>query len=356
VLEAIKELRPLARTLRKNRNAVGSLEINTPQIKCILGKDGKVAEIKKGEAKEAYQLIEECMLLANVVVARKLKAAEWPAIHRIHEAPDEDQWGQMGAELQALGVDALPQNRFDINAVLAKIEGTPLQYSASLAILRNLKRAGYSAEASEHFGLAFDDYVHFTSPIRRYPDLVIHRLLGALEHNEKQPYRAKDIAGIAGQCTRTEQEADAAEKESIALRRAEYYRDLLYKGETGPYKACIIKVLGKGLLIELPATLQRGLVAFSSITDDRYEINANKTQATGQRGKKVFKIGDEIDVELVKVDLARNFVDFHITGQEQFIAKKMKSPARHKKYKKQAVSFTGGGKHGSTRKKRRKRK
>ncbi len=356
VLEAINELRPLARTLRKNRHEVGSLEINTPQIKCILGKDGKVAEIKKGEAKEAYQLIEECMLLANVVVARKLKAAEWPAIHRIHEAPDEDQWGKMGIELQALGVDALPQNRFDINAVLAKIEGTPLQYSASLAILRNLKRAGYAAEASEHFGLAFDDYVHFTSPIRRYPDLVIHRLLGALEHGEKMPYRPKDVVGIAGQCTRTEQEADAAEKESIALRRAEYYRDLLYKGEIGPYKACIIKVLGKGLLIELPATLQRGLVAFSSITDDRYEINANKTQATGQRGKKVFKIGDEIDVELVKVDLARNFVDFNITGQEQFIAKKMKSPARHKKYKKQAVSFTGGGKHGPTRKKRRKRK
>ncbi len=356
VIEAINELRPLARTLRKNRHEVGSLEINTPQIKCMLGKDGKVAEIKKGEAKEAYQLIEECMLLANVVVARKLKAAEWPAIHRIHEAPDEDQWAKMGVELQALGVDALPKNRFDINAVLAKISGTPLEYSASLAILRNLKRAGYSAEDSEHFGLAFDDYVHFTSPIRRYPDLVIHRLLGALEHGEKMPYRAKDVAGIAGQCTRTEKEADAAEKESIALRRAEYYRDLLQKGETGPYKACIIKVLGKGLLIELPATLQRGLITFSSITDDRYEINANKTQATGQRGKKVFKIGDEIDVELVKVDLARNFVDFHITGQEQFIAKKMKSPARHKKYKKQAVSFTGGGKHGSTKKKRRKRK
>jgi len=356
VIEAIKELRPLARTLRKNRAEAGSLEINTPQIKCMLGKDGKVAEIKKGEAKEAYQLVEECMLLANVVVARKLKAAEWPAIHRIHEAPDEDQWGQMGAELQALGIDALPATRTDINAVLAKIEGTPLQYSASLAILRNLKRAGYSAEDSEHFGLAFDDYVHFTSPIRRYPDLVIHRLLSALEKSEKQPYRANDLIGIAAQCTRTETEADAAEKESIALRRAEYYRDLLHKGETGPYKACIIKVLGKGVLIELPATLQRGLVAFSSITDDRYEVNADKTQATGERWKKVLKIGDELDVDLMKVDLARNFVDFQITGQEEFRAKKMKSPARHKKYKKQAVSFTGGGKHGSKPKKRRKRK
>ena len=329
VIEALKELRPLARTLRANRNAVGSLEINTPQIKCILGEDGKVASIKKGEAKEAYQLIEECMLLANVVVARKLKAAQWPAVHRIHEAPDEDQWGQMGAELQALGVDALPATRGDINAVLEKIEGTPLEYSASLAILRNLKRAGYSAEASEHFGLAFDDYVHFTSPIRRYPDLVIHRLLTALEQSGKQPYRVNDLEGIAAQCTRTEEEADKAEKESIALRRAEYYRDLLYKGETGPYKACIIKLLGKGLLIELPATLQRGLVAFSSITDDRYEVNANKTQATGQRWNKVFKIGDELDVDLVKVDLARNFVDFRISGQEELVAKKKGQPTRH---------------------------
>ncbi len=356
VIEALKELRPLTRALRASRAEAGSLEINTPQIKCILGKDGKVVEIKKGEAKEAYQLIEECMLLANVAVARKLKAAEWPAIHRIHEAPDEDQWGQMGAELQALGVDALPATRTDINAVLAKIAGTPLEYSASLAILRNLKRAGYSADPGEHFGLAFDDYVHFTSPIRRYPDLVIHRLLGALEHSEKQPYRGKDIAGIAAQCTRTETEADAAEKESIALRRAEYYRDLLYKGETGPYKACIIKVLGKGLLIELPSTLQRGLIAFSSITDDRYELNATKTRATGTRWGKSFKIGDELDVDLVKVDLARNFVDFHITGQEQFAAKKKGSPARHKKSRKQTVNFSGNSKYGPKPKKRRKRK
>ncbi|MBI9021503.1 MAG: ribonuclease R [Verrucomicrobia bacterium] len=356
VVAALNALRPLARALRARRTEAGSLEINTPQIKCMLGPDGKVASITKGEAKEAYQLIEECMLLANVAVARKLKAAEWPAIHRIHEQPDDEQWGQMGAALQELGVDALPQTRFDINAVLEKIEGTPLEYSASLAILRNLKRAGYSAEPSEHFGLAFDDYVHFTSPIRRYPDLVIHRLLGALELKEKQPYRANDLTEIAAQCSRTEIEADAAEKESIALRRAEYYRDLLTKGETGPYKACIIKILGKGLLIELPATLQRGLIAFASITDDRYEVNANKTRAMGQRSAKVFKIGDELDVDLIKVDIARNFVDFQITGQTQVSARKMGAPERHKKHKKQTVNFNGGGKRSATRKKRQKRK
>jgi ribonuclease R len=356
VVTAIKELYPLTRTLRKNRNAAGSLELSTPQIQCILGEDGKVASIKKGEAKEAYQLIEECMLLANVVVARKLKKAQWPAIHRIHEAPDDEQWAQMGAELQALGIDALPQTRTDINAVLAKVAGRPMEYSANLAILTNFKRAGYSAEPAEHFGLAFDDYVHFTSPIRRYPDLVIHRLLTALEQNEKQPYRTNDLEAVAAQCTRTETEADAAEKESIALRRAEYYRDLLYKGETGPYTACITKVLGKGLLVELEDTLQRGLVAFSSITDDRYELNASKTKATGTRWGKSFQIGDEIEVDLVKVDLARNFVDFHLAGQSPRTAKKMGGPPRSKKGKKNTVSFTGKSKYGAKPKKRRNRK
>jgi len=356
VIEALKELRPLARTLRKNRAKAGSLEINTPQIKCILGKDGKVASIKKGEAKEAYQLIEECMLLANIAVARKLKTAEWPAIHRIHEEPDEEQWAQMGTELQALGLDALPLTRNDINAVLERIAGTPLEYSASLAILRNLKRAGYSAEASEHFGLAFEDYVHFTSPIRRYPDLVIHRLLGALEENTKRPYREHDMEAIAAQCTRTEIEADAAEKESIALRRAEYYRTLLYKGETGPYKTCIIKILGKGLLIELPDTLQRGLIPFASITDDRYKVNGTRTMAAGQRWKKVFKIGDLLDANLVKVDIERKFIDFQLAGQEPLAAKKKGASKRHGKRKKQQISMSGGRQHTSKPKKRRKRK
>ncbi len=356
VVTAIKELYPLTRTLRKNRQDAGSLDLSTPQINCILGDDGKVASIKKGEAKEAYQLIEECMLLANVVVARKLKAAQWPAIHRIHEAPDEDQWAKMGAELQILGIDALPATSADINAVLEKVAGKPVEYSANLAILTNLKRACYSAEDSEHFGLAFDDYVHFTSPIRRYPDLVIHRLLTALEQKAKQPYRSDDLEGIAAQCSRTEVEADAAEKESVALRRAEYYRDLLTKGETGPYKACVVKVLGKGLLIELSDTLQRGLVAFSSITDDRYELNAMKTAATGTRWGKTFKIGDEIEVDLVKVDIQRNFVDFHLTGQEPFTAKKKDGAPRRKKGKKQTVSFNGSAKYGKKRKKRRKHK
>lgn len=357
VVDALKELRPLVRTIRKLRTADdGSLELDTPQIKCILGKDGKVASIEKGEAKEAYQLIEECMLLANVAVARKLKEAQWPAIHRIHEEPDEEMWAQMGAELQALGIDALPATRNDINAVLAKVAGQPVEYSANMAILTNLKRAGYSAEAAGHFGLAFDDYVHFTSPIRRYPDLVVHRLLTALEQNGKQPYRTNDLESIAAQCTRTEVEADAAEKESIALRRAEYYRDLLYKGETGPYTACVIKVLGKGLLIELEDTLQRGLVAFSSITDDRYELNASRTQATGTRWGKSFQIGDEIEVDLVKVDVQRNFVDFHLTGQPQFTAKKKGGPPRSKKGKKQTVSFNGNAKYGKKPKKRRNRK
>ncbi|MGE4489515.1 MAG: ribonuclease R [Kiritimatiellales bacterium] len=359
VTEAVKQLQPLVRKIRAQRVANGSLEISTPQIKCLLGPDGKVASIQKGEAKEAYQLIEECMLLANVAIARKLKEAGWPAVHRIHEEPDEDQWAQMGAELQALGINALPLTRSDINAVMAKTAGTPMEYTASLAILRNLKRAGYSAEPAGHFGLAFEDYVHFTSPIRRYPDLVIHRLLTALEHGAKQPYRADDLEAIGAQCTRTETEADAAEKDSIDLRRCEYYNTLLYKGETGPYTGVIIKMLGKGFIVELSDTIQRGLVPFASITDDRYELNAAKTRATGQRHRKTYTIGDAVDVELARVDMARKLVDFQLAGQKSSFdrpagPKKGKAPRTGRK-KKTQVTLTGSRPHKGGPKKRHRR-
>jgi ribonuclease R len=355
VADVLGSLRPLARKIRARRTAAGALEINTPQIKCKLGKDGKVESIEKGEAKEAYQLIEECMLLANVAVARKLRKAERDAMHRIHEEPDEEQWAQMGAELQSVGIDALPRTRADINAVLAKTVGTPLEYTASLAILKNFKRAGYSAEAAGHFGLAFDDYVHFTSPIRRYPDLVVHRLLSALEQNEKAPYRLSDIESIAAHCTLRETEADAAEKESIELRRVEYYNTLLHKGETGPYTGAIVRILGKGLLVELSDTLQRGLLPFASLTDDRYEVNSAKTRAVGQRRRKIFAIGEPIDVDLVKVDMARRMVDFNLAGQPSAAPKKG-APKRSGKRKKQTVSFDGNRKYGPKPKKRRNRK
>jgi ribonuclease R len=301
------------------------------------------------------------MLLANVAVARKLKEAQRPAMHRIHEEPDEDQWAQMGAELQALGIRALPLTRADINAVMEKVEGSPLEYTASLAVLRNLKRAGYSAEPKGHFGLAFEDYVHFTSPIRRYPDLVIHRLLNALETGHATPYRAKEIETIAAQCTRTETEADAAEKESIELRRVEYYNRLLYQGETGPYTGCIIRILNKGLIVELTDTIQRGLVPFAALPDDRYDINASGTRATGQRNSKTFKVGDLLDVELVKVDLARKFIDFRLAGQKSAGAsatdgkRKKGGPPRSKK-KKVQVTLTGERPRGPKPKKRRHRK
>lgn len=358
VAEAILALHPLTRKIRERRFASGALEINTPQIKCVLNKDGKVASFRKGEAKEAYKLIEECMLLANVAVARKLKEAQRAAMHRIHEEPDEEQWAHMGEELRSLGINTIPLTRSDINAVMEKVESTPLEYTASLAVLRNLKRAGYSAEAAGHFGLAFEDYVHFTSPIRRYPDLVIHRLLGALEDQQPSPYRTQDIESIAAQCTRTESEADAAEKESIELRRVEYYDTLLRKGETGPYEGGIIKILNKGFIVELADTIQRGLVPFASITDDRYEVNSAKTRASGQRHRKIFRIGDSVKVELVKVDMARKLIDFQLAGQKEataFAAGKKTGPPRSKK-KKQQVTLTGERPHGPKKQVRRRRK
>lgn len=350
VRTALDSLRPLVRTLRARRVAAGSLEINTPQIQCLLGKDGRVESIVKGEAREAYQLIEECMLLANIAVARRLNEAERQAVHRIHEEPDDEQWAQMGAELQALGIDALPQSKEDINRVLEKTAGTPLEYAASLAILKNFKRAGYSIEAAGHFGLAFDDYLHFTSPIRRYPDLIVHRLLTALEENRRPPYPEQDLQAMAAHCTARETEADEAEKESIELRRTEYYNARLYKGETGPYNGCIIRILGKGLIVELGDTLQRGLVPFASITDDRYEVNETKTRAVGQRHGRIFQIGDTVEVDLVRVDMARRLVDFQLAGEDAPAVPRR--PKARRKTKGPRPSFTGKPARGKRKRRR----
>ncbi|MEN8255746.1 MAG: RNB domain-containing ribonuclease, partial [Verrucomicrobiota bacterium] len=161
-LQRLENLWPLVQKIRALRVANGSVEINTPEIEIKLNDRGKVEKMMpRSESKEAYRLIEDCMLLANRAVAEILIAAEKPSIYRVHEEPDEEQWASMGMELQALGVPKLPQTRQEINEAVKLAAGTAVEYTANLAILRNFKRAEYSSTQIGHFGLAFDDYTHF---------------------------------------------------------------------------------------------------------------------------------------------------------------------------------------------------
>ena len=316
VLQRLENLWPLVQKIRARRVANGSVEINTPEIEIKLNDKGKVEKMMpRSESKEAYQLIEDCMLLANRAVAEILIAAEKPAIYRIHAEPDDEQWAAMGMELQALGIPALPQTRQEINEAIHMAAGTAVEYTANLAILRNFKRAEYAGTQIGHFGLAFDDYTHFTSPIRRYPDLVVHRLLKAVEKGTEFGMSGDQIEEIARHCTETEQKADELEKKSIEKKRMEYYAELMNSSLTATFNGYIIAIKGKGMIVELPDSLQRGMITFASITSDWLEANDEMTQARTRGGKLMYTIGQEVEVALAKVDTARGFIDFVLADQ-----------------------------------------
>jgi ribonuclease R len=311
VVSALKDMNQLATLLRRRRERNGSILFEMPEVRCVIDDQGTPTAIVPRRAFTAYHLIEEFMLQANQAVARKLSARKAPTIYRVHEPPDEDAWTRMEVELRALGIGRSIADRDDMNAVARQVAGSDLAHMANLAMLRNLNRAIYSGERAEHFGLAFQDYLHFTSPIRRYPDLIVHRVLKAVEQHEAAlPYQKEDVDQIARHCSQMEREADDAEQESITLKRIEYYANQLEAGEIGPYSALVTSMSGRGLLVELADTLQRGLVPFALLDHDHYRVNADRTRAIGRHTRHMWKVGDRLEVILIRVDTFRKLVDF----------------------------------------------
>lgn len=348
IVQRLEKLCPLVKKVRALRVENGSVEINTPEIEIKLNAQGKVEKMMpRSESKDAYQLIEECMLLANRAVAEILIASEKPSIYRVHDEPDDEQWASMGMELQALGIPKLPQTRKEINEAIQLAAGTAVEYTANLAILRCFKRAEYSSTQIGHFGLAFDDYTHFTSPIRRYPDLLVHRMLKAVETGQQFPISGTQIEEISKHCNETERKADALSKQSIEKKRMGYYDEILNTSRTTRFKGYIVSIKGKGMIVELPDSLQRGMVTFASINSDWLEANDEMTQAKTRGGKVRYTIGDEVEVVLAKVDAARGFIDFTMADQVAT------PPRRSKKPRIQPDLKTGKPRHQGKRRRRR---
>jgi ribonuclease R len=316
VEKTLTQMRELSRILRRRRMTMGALDFNLPEIRCKLDQRGRPIRFFKRTSSESYQLIEEFMLMANQTVAGVLSRREIPAIYRIHEPPNDEQWERMGVELKALGIDAHPWSRDEMNEVAHRAVGTPLEYATNLALLRNLKRARYSSSLKDHFGLAMTTYTHFTSPIRRYPDLLVHRLLKAVEQNQPIPYTNEEMASMAEHCSQMEESADEAEEESVELKRLAYYQDRLQNGDTGPYDGLIISIAPKGLIVELSETLQRGMIAFASLHDDYYVSSEDRTNAVGRKHRSRWVIGQPVKVHLARVDRARRLVDFYLDPEE----------------------------------------
>ena len=316
VRDVLADMRSLAALLRRKRMAEGSIDLTMPELKCVLDAKGKPVRIFKRGAIEAYHLIEEFMLVANCVVARLLHKARVPAVYRIHEPPDDAQWLKMQADLRALGFRVSLHSKDSVNKIAREAAGSPREYSVHLAILRNLKRAVYSSKMIEHFGLSFPCYTHFTSPIRRYPDLAVHRILLSVEAGREHPYDEQDVRRIADHTSETERNADQAEQESIDIKRIEYYREKLARRDLGPFDGVVVSMIPKGLIVELSDTFQQGLLPFSSMLDDSYVMSKERNRAVGRRRRKTWTLGDRVSVSLARVDTARRLVDFFIpTGE-----------------------------------------
>lgn len=328
VAKALADMRELARTLRARRMGAGAIDLAIPEIRCVLDAGGRVVEIRKRGASEAYHLIEEFMLVANGVVAGILAAREVPAVYRIHDEPDEEQWARMKTDLDALGVRLGEPTREGLNAAARTAAGTPMQYTVHLAILRNLKRALYSPESREHFGLAARPYTHFTSPIRRFPDLAVHRMLAAVEERRPPPYSFEEAARIASQCSETERNADEAEDESVQVKRIAFYRAKQQRGEIGPFPGVVVGMLPKGLIVELADTLQRGLLPFSALRDDHYTLTPAGNRAMGRRHRGTWELGRKVDVMLARVDTARRRVDFFVPEDDASPPRKQRKKKR----------------------------
>ena len=336
--------------VRNRRMINGSLEINTPDLDLKLDDKKNVIDIStRSESKEAYQLIEDCMLLANRVVAEKLTCSDSRAnVFRVHEEPDDEQWKRMATELEAIGINIIPSNRDDINSIFYNVKNTSTEYSTILAILKNLKRAEYCPEEIGHFGLAFDKYTHFTSPIRRYADLVVHRLLKAIEKHTPPILSKAEIEQICIHCTETEKKADSIEKKSIERKRLEYYQNLLRKGKDCTLNGYIVGIKKRGIVIELPKTLLRGMVSFNAIKNDYYEADITLTRVINNNGSTIFKLGDSVEVMIEKISMDAGYVDFIFTEN---------IPTNYKKRKPklQPDQRTGSFKYHSKRRKKKKR-
>jgi ribonuclease R len=318
----------LAAVLRKNRFEHGALDLDFPEVKVWVDKEGRPVKLERVENDESHQLIEEFMLVANEAVARELKKRAIPTIYRIHENPDPEKLAEFREFV--LGFDYRVgdlTHRAELQRLLASFRGKPEEQALKVALLKSLKRARYSPQPLGHYGLAKANYLHFTSPIRRYADLVVHRALGrdgtplpsAPRSTERrsqsgaryQPDMA-EITSIAEHISTTERTAAEAEGDAVQMKKLEFFQRQLDERKPQIFRASIVDVRNYGLMVELPEALVTGLVHISSLMDDFYVFEPARRQLIGRRSRKRFKVGDELSVFVVRVDAFKRQVDFAI--------------------------------------------
>jgi ribonuclease R len=306
----------LRMVLEERRRVRGSVDFDLPMPQILLDVEGVVTGITVEPRNAAHRLIEECMLIANEAVAGHLEEHDWPTLYRIHEPPADDKVELLEAFVSGFGLQLRKGSRrlspTDVRDLIEAVEGRPEQPLIAQMTLRSMKQAVYTPENEGHFGLAAQTYGHFTSPIRRYPDLVMHRMLRAWRRH-KRP----DEDWIAGldelgrETSNLERNAEAAERELLTWKKVALIRDKV--GDL--FYGVITGVTAFGMFVQLTENLVEGLVKVERLGDERFVFDPGAQTLTGSRSRTVWRLGQQVRVQVERVDRIRQRVDFDLVTE-----------------------------------------
>ena len=316
----IRALWKIASRLRKDRMAHGSLDLDMPETKIFVDPEGYADRLEKIEHDESHQLIEEFMLAANEAVARLTRTQHLPSLYRVHDDPDAERLAEFRQLLGTFQIQVGDLTiRKEVVRLLAILKDHPQGYTLRSQLLRSLQKACYRAKPDGHYGLHKKDYTHFTSPIRRYSDLVVHRVLQhyLVKHEGYAPQPGRDPGYSAAMMDRlgehlslTEQNSALAERESVKIKTLEFFERELAKKPRRPFAAVITDVRRHGFFVELPESMTFGFVSANTLGDDDYRFDEEEHTLTARRSKKSYALNGRLDVVVEKVDRFQRLIDF----------------------------------------------
>ncbi len=331
LVESLEELYGLYKAFRKLRERRGAIDFETTETRIVFSADRKIERIVPVQRNDAHKIIEECMIAANVCAARFLNRHKLPTLYRVHEGPQADKLTDLREFLGELGLSLgggeKPQAA-EYAKLLKKVQARPDAHLIQTVMLRSLSQARYSPDNIGHFGLSQDEYLHFTSPIRRYPDLLVHRAIRHQLRDEtrrknttgkkkvraaKFPYSESDMTTLGEHCSVTERRADDATRDAVDWLKCEYMLDKV--GED--YGGIVSSVTSFGVFVELKDIYVEGLVHITALHNDYYHFDPAGHRLRGERTGKVYRLGDEISVKVVRVNLDDRKIDFELADTEQ---------------------------------------
>ncbi|SDJ27186.1 ribonuclease R [Pseudomonas indica] len=346
LLPHLKQLYSLYKILLKARHTRGAIDFETQETRIVFGSGRKIAEILPTQRNDAHKLIEECMLAANVATAAFLQKHEIPALYRVHDGPPAERLEKLKAFLGELGL-SLHRSKDgptpkDYQKLLESIQERPDFHLIQTVMLRSLSQAVYSADNNGHFGLNYEAYTHFTSPIRRYPDLLVHRAIRSVIRSKREtphvrragaasmpkariyPYDEPALEQLGEQCSMTERRADEATRDVVNWLKCEFMQDRV--GES--FDGVITAVTGFGIFVELKDIYVEGLVHVTALPADYYHFDPVHHRLSGERSGRSFRLGDSVAVRVMRVDLDERKIDFELAEAqlERPVGRKKRSP------------------------------